>query len=93
MIWTWWEDRLGEGTLEIRPSPSRAKAAAIRRNPRLTRDVDSRQTRRLCALRLLAVLQRLRSRAPPEDYVERAQPHYKIQDTSSLNLLREEASV
>jgi hypothetical protein len=31
------------GTLEIRPSPSRAKAAAIRRNPRLTRDVDSRQ--------------------------------------------------
>ena len=35
----------------------------------------SRQTRRLCALRLLAVLRRLRSRAPPEDYVKRAQPH------------------
>ena len=35
----------------------------------------SRQTRRLCALRLLAVRRRLRSRAPPEDYVKRAQPH------------------
>ena len=66
---------LGEGTQKVGPSPSRAKAAAIRRNPRLTHNVDSRQTRRLRALRLLAVHQRLRSRAPPEDYVERAQPH------------------
>ena len=55
-------------------SPSRAKAAAIRRNPRLARDVSVRQTRCLRALRLLAVLRRLRSRAPPEDDVERAQP-------------------
>ena len=66
---------LGEGTQKVGPSPSRAKAAAIRRNPRLTHDVYSRQARRLCALRLLAVRRRLRSRAPPEDYVERAQPH------------------
>jgi hypothetical protein len=44
---------LGEGTQKVGPSPSRAKAAAIRRNPRLTHDVYSRQTRRLCALRLL----------------------------------------
>ena len=66
---------LGEGTQKVGPSPSRAKAAAIRRNPRLTHDVYSRQTRRLCALRLLAVRRRLRSRAPPEDYVKRAQPH------------------
>ena len=62
---TWTFELLGEGTQKIGPSPSRAKVAAIRRNPRLIRDVDSRQTRRLCALRLLAVLRRLRSRAPP----------------------------
>ena len=46
-------------------------------------------TRRLCALGLLAVRRRLRSRAPPEDYVKRAQPHQQRgadRDTRQLPL-------
>ena len=43
MTWTF---ELGEGTQKIGPSPSRAKVAAIRRNPRLTRDVARNLARR-----------------------------------------------